>query len=301
LQQERVICAPRTLWSPDQGSELAWLGKLHELVVADRCVRLHPGVLPRRFAGRGCHKHAAAWVRRLPKPITPDELLALTDLASQQFSSTLRTEFRRHSFNITVVVYDKHTMEAVALAKRRFLLNDGTVEHRWLRVAKQSQGHTIATRLIAAWLPLYRQWDIYRVRMNAGLSAGGAVWPKFGFVPEEEDWYKLQRKLYKRLNRLASSQPSPDVVEKLPVIEGFVKSPDPKSVWLISDVVTQHNGQGLGHFLLQGTRWRGTLDFADKHAVDRLKARLRKNQIGFGALDELAAAATAAKTSERSR
>ena len=60
-----------------------------------------------------------------------------------------------------------------------------------MRVPRDQQAPGMASLMIAALLPIYRRLEIYRITIMAGLSAGAAVWAKFGFVPEFDEWARV--------------------------------------------------------------------------------------------------------------
>jgi GNAT superfamily N-acetyltransferase len=295
------IEVPLRLWVPDEEAvAFAWTGRLHNLLLGRASLNLREGILPGRFRGRrvqgarGSIHHSAQWARALPA-ISPGELLQLIRDGLDDSLIAARTEFAHDGrFDLVFAIGEPSSREAVALVERRFSLAEGCVEHHWLRVVQSSQNQGFGAHVIGALLPLYEALGIYRVRITAGLSAGGAVWGKFGFVPDADEWARVQPVIRGNLRSVtASAGLAPAVREACEAAAWLVDDPNPKNLWLISDLAgsQQVGGVKLGTLLLRNVRWRGSLSFADREAVDRLRDRLAVSGVGSTALDSLAAAA----------
>jgi len=143
----------------------------------------------------------------------------------------------------------------------------------------------LSSQLLANAVPLYRTLDIRCILLDAGLSAGGSVWPKFGFQPlDTPTWRKIQPQIRQNLAQLA-----PEVTldyhlkvgkDLSQVIDSILGLPTPSSIWAISDldaIMPRVSGSvGLGSCLLRKTRWRGTLRFDNPLAYGRLVTYLNK-------------------------
>jgi GNAT superfamily N-acetyltransferase len=207
-----------------------------------------------------------------------------------------RTEFTRHGrFDLILAIGAADSHKALALVERRFSLQDSSVEHHWLRVVKSSQHQGFGAQVIGALLPLYEALAIYEVRLTAGLSAGGAFCGKFGFVPEADEWARIQPTLQANIRAVLAEEGLPAATREMcEAAEWLAGDSDPNNLWLISDLAGQQSvgGVRLGTLLLRNVRWRGSLSFADAEAVNRLRDRLGLSGVGSSALDSLAAAAS---------
>jgi hypothetical protein len=295
------IEVPLRLWVPDEEAvAFAWTGRLHNLLLGRASLNLREGILPGRFRGRrvrgpaGSIRHSEQWARALPS-LGPAELLQMIREGLDDAPIAARTEFARDGrFDLVFAIGEPSSREAVALVERRFSLAEGSVEHHWLRVVQSSQNQGFGAHVIGALLPLYEVLGIYRVRITAGLSAGGAVWGKFGFVPDADEWMRVQPVIRANLKReMAAAGLAPPVREACEAAAWLVEDANPKNLWLISDLAgpQQVGGVKLGTRLLRNVRWRGSLSFADREAVNRLRDRLAVSGVGSTALDSLAAAA----------
>jgi GNAT superfamily N-acetyltransferase len=289
------------LWVPDDDAvAFAWAGRLHNLALGRAKLRLREGLLPGRFRGRfvqsakGCRRQARAWVQQLPR-LGPTDLLQMIRNGLDGASVAARTEFARDGrFDLILAIGDTETHRAVALVERRFSLQDSSVEHHWLRVVGPSQNQGFGAQIISALLPLYEALAVYQIRITAGLSAGGAVWGKFGFVPDADEWLRIQPTLQANIRAvMAEPRLAPAIREICTAAEWLAGDSDPENLWLISDLAGQQRvgGVRLGTLLLRNVRWRGSLSFADPEAVNRLRDRLRLSGVGSDGLDSLAAAA----------
>src|SRR5205814_9047170 len=138
----------------------------------------------------------------------------------------------------------------------------------------------IGGRLLCNAVCWYKGLDepkIDRIHITAGLSAGGSVWPKFGFRPvDEEEWIKIHKRIRLNMKKIPSEarkQFQQQTQRDLSVrVESILENPDPSKIWDISDfdyaektrniripVSSNSEGHRLGTFLLRGTRWKGVL------------------------------------------
>jgi GNAT superfamily N-acetyltransferase len=295
------IRVPLHLWGPDQDAvAFAWLGRIIHFVVGRTTRSLREGLAPGRFQGlvtqgtAGCRRQVRRWAQALPS-IGPTHLLLMIQNGLEA-PLAVRTQFRRDGrFDLVFAVGQAGSHDFLALVERRFSLADSVVEHRWLRVDASSQHRGLAARVIGALLPLYEMLGIYTVRITAGLSAGGAVWGKFGFVPDADDWARICPIIQTNIEAVMLRRDIPPTVyEACEAAAWLVKDADPKNLWLISDLAGTQSVDGvrLGSVLLRSVRWRGSLSFADKEAVNRLRDRFALSGVGSTALDSLAAAAS---------
>jgi GNAT superfamily N-acetyltransferase len=294
------IDAPLPLWVPDEGAvAFAWMGRLHNFVLGRASLRLREGILPGRLRGRlvsrarGRQRHAQRWAWELP--VAPAALLEMLRRVLPGAPLAARTKFTREGrFDLVFVIGDPSSHRAMALVERRFSLKDSSVEHHWLRVVKTSQNQGFGAQIIAALLPLYEVLRIYEIRLTAGLSAGGAVWGKFGFVPDPAEWARIRPQIRDNLKAVqAQAGLAPGVYQACEAAAWLVEDDNPKNLWVINDLAREESVAGvkLGTLLLRNVRWRGRLSFADREAVNRLRDRFVLSGVGSSALDSLAAAA----------
>jgi GNAT superfamily N-acetyltransferase len=295
------IDVPLRLWMPDDDAvAFAWVGRVHNLFLGRTSLPLQAGILPGRLRGRfvqgtrACNAHAKAWVQEIPQ-LGPNDLLRLIRDGLAGATVAARTDFARDGrFDLILAIGGPGSRTAVALVERRFTLKRASVEHHWLRVVKSSQKQGFGAQIIGALLPLYEALAVYEIRITAGLSAGGAVWGKFGFVPDADEWLRLKPIIQANIRAVMYQEDvSPVVREICEAAQWLASNDDPKNLWIISDLAVKQSlrGEKLGTLLLRNVRWRGSLSMADPEAVNRLRDRLILSGVGSGALDSLAAAA----------
>jgi hypothetical protein len=114
----------------------------------------------------------------------------------------------------------------------------------------------------------YRELEIRRITIHAGLSGGGYAWARFGFRPTESEWRSLRDELRTRANRLDRA-----LSEEARRIVGLALSDDsPEAIWEIADLDEVIEGKKLGRTLLEGTGWEGFLNLEDRDSMDRFNA-----------------------------
>lgn len=295
-----AIEVPWVLWLPDEDAvAYAWLGGVGRRVFGKRTRRLRGGLEPARFHGllsrspMGRNREAGRWVHALPE-LSPAQLWTFIRAGLDFGPLAVRTEvLPHHHFDLTFAFADRGSEHALALGQRVFSLSERVVEHKWLRVVEP--GRAIAAHVINALLPMYESLGIYTVRITAGLSAGGAVWAKFGFVPDPADWIVVAGTITANVNAvLTQSNILPaDVREACEASLWLAKQADPKNLWIISDLGRASlEGVRLGTYLLRNVRWKGSLNFADSEAVNRLSDRFQASDVSLTALKSLSIAAS---------
>ena len=294
------VYVPLELWLPDdEAVAYAWLGRLGRLIVGKRRRRLHGGLAPARFHGLlprstlGHRREAVRWARSLPE-LSPTQLWYSIRLGLDFGPLAIRTEFKpHHTLDLTFAFAEQGSHRALALGQRVLFLSENMVEHKWLRVLEQSRG--IAAHVIDALLPVYETLGIYTVRITAGLSAGGAVWAKFGFVPDPADWQVVASNVKENIGDLLAHRNNLPTAVRAACETALwcVAQSDPKYLWVISDLGQMPlDGVRLGSYLLRNVRWKGSLSFADDEAVNRLRDRFKAGGVRLTALDSLSAAAS---------
>ena len=134
----------------------------------------------------------------------------------------------------------------------------------------------LSKELLVTAVKYYRRLGLREITLTAGLNIGGLLWPKFGFRPAtEQAWEQAKPKIRKNLRLLSKASIAPYLSE----IEVYLADPDPTAIWNISNIkalTAGTNGQDLGSFLLQGTRWPGILRFDDEEAWAIFVSRVRR-------------------------
>lgn len=150
-------------------------------------------------------------------------------------------------------------VEEQILIDRLFILNQGgkQVSHDWFEIPASLQGKGITKKVMLDSMALYERIGVKRISIHAGLSQGGYVWAKYGFVPSESAWNRISFELSERANSLYGD----NVPEGL---KASLARSDPKSLWDVAD-------HPEGKKLLQGTGWMGTLSLDDIEAMSRYK------------------------------
>lgn len=180
--------------------------------------------------------------------------------------------------------------EPLAYAAREVDLTEHHVEHDFLVIAPDQKGAGLGVRILDNALRFYPRVGIKTIGLMAGLSAGGAVWAKFGFRPvDDSEWRGVKRKVRDNLRRA----PPPvldafvkknrrSLAEAVDAILGKGDEVDSRAIWDIVDMdrgagaIAKMAGleHGLAALLLRGTRWRGILDLSDAEARERIEAYL---------------------------
>jgi hypothetical protein len=160
----------------------------------------------------------------------------------------------------------------------RRLLNFATREacHDLLFADVYPDRKGVAVSILSAAIPFYVGLGIALIKLEAGLSAGGRTWPKFGFRPVNSyEWLACAPVIRRNLATLDVNT----VETWRPVVEALVQNPNPRTIWDVSNLserITSREGRKLGDLLLNETAWKGVLDLNDSDAFALLNARLRK-------------------------
>ncbi|NEV01065.1 hypothetical protein [Bradyrhizobium uaiense] len=121
--------------------------------------------------------------------------------------------------------------------------------------------------MLRAAVTVYSQLGIHLIYLTAGLSAGGRLWPKYGFIPvNSREWRGCRRRILRNLKKL----PKDVQAQRGSEILSLVDHPDPLNLRIIyqmddpvRDIVYPHRTRKLGPVLLTRTRWQGVLDLSD--------------------------------------
>ncbi|HKR46686.1 MAG TPA: hypothetical protein VJU59_44670 [Paraburkholderia sp.] len=152
-----------------------------------------------------------------------------------------------------------------------------TVRHDLLAIRKRPQvPGTNAAQVLASSIALYRQLAVQSVTLMAGLSDGGAVWPRFGFVPASaRDWQDVGRTVRANLRKVGDEYRTGFALRNGvgldEMVELIIDDSDPKSIrsLLMLDSAARDEqarllgAGGLGGRLLRNSRWEGILRLDD--------------------------------------
>jgi hypothetical protein len=184
------------------------------------------------------------------------------------------------SDHLRFVVLLSHEGEPIAYARRIWYPRERHVEHSIFTVSEAYRNGSVGARLLANSLPFYTELGVRTVGLTAGLTAGGAVWPLFGFRPATyKDWEGVKltiRRNYARLPaRVGRSYPGGPLTLGR-AISTILKDPHPDGIWSVVDLDPDRKAaraadlpRSLGSWLLGGSRWRGVLDLENPQARKR--------------------------------
>jgi GNAT superfamily N-acetyltransferase len=193
---------------------------------------------------------------------------------------------RKRDIAYCIVVNDG--ARPMAVARRTIVRRTQEAFHHHLVVVRECQRRRVGSRLLRNAIELYRDLDIGAVRLTAGLSSGGMVWPKFGFRPVSQgEWEGMHGEIRKNMHQLdekfrkAFEDKMGETIDLY--IERLLTTGGPMSIWGLSDLdetwrFVSNSEHGLGSFLLQDIRWRGILDLKNGRALERLTNRLERAQ-----------------------
>jgi len=172
----------------------------------------------------------------------------------------------------------------LAFARRYMRPALGEVDHDLLAVVVAGQGGGLGAQVLANAIRVYDLIGIRKVFITAGLSAGGAVWAKFGYRPvDEREWTVVARAVRTNLAALPIEAHTTFLKEHFRSLQDAVDTvleiPTPDAIWDLIDIDPGGRAgraaglsHGLAGALLQGSRWKGILDLSDPAARLRVKS-----------------------------
>jgi hypothetical protein len=160
-------------------------------------------------------------------------------------------------------------------ARRVVDLRRNSAYHDVLFADPIPDGIRISDIVIASAVDFYDRLGVNEIRIVAGLSHGGLLWPKFGFHPvNTQEWKSCGATILANLAKLDEDKQQAWRAS----VEYLVALDDPKAIWDISElpdwIVEERTPRKLGDVLLRGTRWKGILSLNDMSAKARLDRRL---------------------------
>ena len=186
----------------------------------------------------------------------------------------------------------------VAVGQRE-ILPTGEAFHHFLHVDDKWQSKGYGGRLLCnavTWYRTLRTPKIHSIKITAGLSAGGSVWPKFGFRPvNAKEWTRTHRKIRLNIQKIpaqAKNEFQQGMKQDLAAyVDNILAEIGPSGIWAISDLDIRDETRNikipasdipgadiysLGTALLRGTRWKGILDLTLQTAVKRFENCFRE-------------------------
>lgn len=175
---------------------------------------------------------------------------------------------------LTFVMLMTRDTAPLAYASRNVDLDRAVAHHCYLAVARGQTGAGVGAQVLANAIAFYPSVGVTRIELLAGLTAGGSVWPKFGFRPiDAKQWARVQRTIAVNAARLppavrdayAGGRAAFDLA-----LRAVLDDPRPDAIRMVhrldnGQVAANAGGlpRTVGDWLLQGSRWRGVLDLLD--------------------------------------
>ena len=199
----------------------------------------------------------------------PDDFLAAY-VPSVSNECSLRTFVKQRR---RLVVYMIHVIGTGGSYVARRIINfprkqayhDILISHEIPPIARRKLAYT--ANMLRSAVSFYDRFDISLIYLTAGLSAGGRLWPKYGFQPvNSREWMRCRKRILSNLAQM----PQNIQARWRAQIQGLVDDPNPKNLRIIyritewvPDLKNANEFRRLGPVLLTGTRWNGVLDLAD--------------------------------------
>jgi hypothetical protein len=154
----------------------------------------------------------------------------------------------------------------VGSINRTINYSNGTAHHGYFELNKSAQAAGIGKDILKSNFDHYAKSGINEVSLTANISVGGYAWAKYGFVPSEWSWNRLQPGLGRWLEDIHL----PDSVRK--AVTDIIQNPDPRSIWKIADMTYPVGNTTLGKKLLLGTNWSGKFNLKDPAMMERFNS-----------------------------
>lgn len=169
------------------------------------------------------------------------------------------------------------------------------VKHDFFVVARGLKGDGVGAQVIADALALYPRLGILEIGLVAGLTAGGSVWPRFGFRPVDADeWSNVKRTVRRNARTLPQAAwhayvGGPPALDQ--ALRRILADERPDAIWMLHKL--DHGRQAaqaanlphsVGDWLLQGSRWRGILELNDPLARSMARTYIQR-KIDAGIVD----------------
>lgn len=192
----------------------------------------------------------------------PQDQVALLDLPD-----ALQIALDPDNFELNFGFFGKinDVMDAVSVLLN-FNMKDRTVFQQALEVPEGAPSDA-AKSLLASEMALYQRMGLSRVEIEANIDTGAYAWARYGFVPTKSAWDKLRREIEADLTTNYSTLLSSNTLK---VLYMALEDPDPKALWVVSDMRERIGTESIGKLLLLEKAWRGFFEFDDDEALERL-------------------------------
>lgn len=165
-----------------------------------------------------------------------------------------------------------------------------------------TNGNGLGRKLMRNEIEFFSVCGVRHFNIQAGSTAGGYAWARFGFLPKEtpESFIEKARYRYERIQPLLTQ-------EERQTVEDVLEFKNPQDMWRLADmktdlaprlrdifraaaagnkvaarqkdrmfsIIKQYKREGtemsLGRVLLAGNKWEGTLDLANKEQMERIE------------------------------
>lgn len=205
----------------------------------------------------------SSWLHHMD--IEPEELV---DIINSDIPLSIKTSLNLSDDGSGDVVCDLNNRRNQAgVAERVFSIPNKWIFHQLFSLQQPHQNKGIGRNFIRNWVHIYRwHWNLEKIFVKAGLTHGGYVWLRYGFVPNQDSWDMLRPKVLRRLHEKI------DEIETVvfDIANDTLSKINPESAWIIADLAQPVDGQPLGRYLLAGLSWSGELDLTDELALNRL-------------------------------
>lgn len=155
-------------------------------------------------------------------------------------------------------------------ARRQFCRETVRVEHTYLVVNPSFRQVGIGMQITANALAVYPQMGFKEIQLDAGLTDGGLVWARLGYVPvDRRQWERVKRAVRRNFRHF------PDKVKSSvePVFSDFcialryiLNSDEPSDIRLILRLdlegkvkIAAGLSEEASKLLLKNSRWRGSI------------------------------------------
>lgn len=126
-------------------------------------------------------------------------------------------------------------------------------------------GKGIAQKLLKNTVDQFDRMGIKKIDLQAAKDAGGYVWAKYGWLPDQKSWDQIRHSpepaqsstVATRLNWLQKSREVTD--EQHSAISKLLESKDPRSIWAIVNLPN-----GIGKKLMHHISWDGSMHLDKK-------------------------------------
>lgn len=185
-----------------------------------------------------------------------------------------------------------------------------TVSHDSFYIEEKARG--LGKTVMRNSVDYYEKAGIRKIKMPAAVSNGAYAWPRYGFVPDQDSWDELRKRISQALigerpvkeanwGGIGNARGLRALFERLDperrrTVLKILDNPDPKSIWRLSDLddmidltdvvlpSTEYIGppipdkMKLGRLLLYRNNWgNGELDLDDDEAMTRFWKYVNNN------------------------